>query len=113
MHMVYNKLVRDQIPEIIERSGRQYRMHVMEMPEYLSALDRKLSEELQEYLDSHAPEELADLMEVIYACALAQGVTADELEAIRMKKKQARGAFTRRLCLEEVWEQRGDNSGET
>ena len=70
----YNKLVRDCMPEIIESSGRTYVTEILSDEEYLKMLDAKLDEELAEYHADQNIEELADLMEVIRACAVAPGI---------------------------------------
>jgi predicted house-cleaning noncanonical NTP pyrophosphatase (MazG superfamily) len=64
--------------------------------------DAKLDEELAEYHESHSLEELADLMEVIYAVTQARGHTLEELETVRAKKAAARGAFQKKLLLRDV-----------
>ncbi len=102
---IYNKLVRDRIPEIIDKSGKQAKVEKLEDLEYKDHLDKKLGEELQEYLDSDSIEELADIIEVIYAIAKYKGVTIQELEAIRSQKAEARGGFDKRLLLKEVIEE--------
>lgn len=102
MKREYNKLVRDRIPEIIERSGKRAVWRTLAQEEYLSLLDRKLDEELLEYRDGHDPEELADLFEVLYAEALARGFDLSEIERIRKRKAEERGAFQNRVLLESV-----------
>ena len=42
---IHNKLVRDKIPEIIEKSGKTAVCHILDETEYLAELDRKLNEE--------------------------------------------------------------------
>ena len=61
--------------------------------EYLKMLDAKLDEELAEYHKDQNIEELADIMEVIYAAAVARGYSVDELEKVREKKAEERGGF--------------------
>ena len=100
--MKYNKLIRDRIPEIIAKNGQTARVRVLTDEEYLTKLDEKLGEELAEYLADGNIEELADLLEVIYAAALARGTTAEQLDEIRRKKAEERGAFAEKLLLEEV-----------
>ena len=73
--------------------------------DYLRALDSKLSEEMKEYTDSHDIEELADILEVVYAAAAARGVTRDTLEKIRAEKYRKNGGFSKKLFLKEVHEQ--------
>lgn len=96
---MYNKLVRDRIPEIIAAEGRRAEVRVLTEAEYLAALKQKLGEELAEYLKDDNLEELADLMEVVYALAVAKGSSPSELEALRAKKQQERGGFRERLFL--------------
>lgn len=100
----YNKLVRDRIPEIIVTSGKNCKTEILSDEEYLRMLDAKLDEELAEYHKDQNIEELADLLEVIYAAAKARGHTVDQLEQIRAKKASERGVFEKRILLKEVYE---------
>ena len=100
----YNKLVRDRIPEIIEKSGKKCKTEILTDEDYLKMIDTKLDEELAEYHRDQSIEELADLMEVIRAAAIARGYTLDELEAIRAKKEEERGGFKEKILLLEVTE---------
>lgn len=102
MRKVYHKLIRDRIPEIIEEQGHACVTRVMEPEEYLEMVDAKLDEELAEYHKDQSLEELADLMEVIYAAAEARGYTREQLEKVRSEKEAKRGAFRKRLLLLEV-----------
>lgn len=97
--MVYNKLVRDKIPEIIKNNGGDCSIRILDDAEYIEMIDKKLDEELLEYHSDQNIEELADLLEVIYAAACARGYTEGELEDIRLKKKEKRGGFSRRILL--------------
>lgn len=98
----YRKLVRDRIPEIIRQSGSSCRTQTLSDADYLTMLDAKLTEELLEYQQSHDLEEMADLLEVIHAVVAARGHTMAEVEAIRIRKREARGGFDRHLMLTEV-----------
>lgn len=100
----YDKLVRDRIPEIIESSGRRCVTEILSDGDYLRMLDAKLDEELAEYHADGNIEELADLMEVIRACAVARGYTVEELERVRTEKATARGGFEKKILLREVSE---------
>ena len=100
--MKYNKLVRDRISEIIEASGKRCVCSTLWDEEYLAKLDEKLNEELAEYQESKSMEELADLLEVIRAVALARGSSAEEVEAIRQDKAARRGGFEKKILLTEV-----------
>lgn len=98
----YNKLVRDLIPEIIRSSGAECKTEILSDAQYLQMIDAKLDEELAEYHKDKNIEELADLLEVIYAATIARGYTLDELECVRAKKAEKRGAFKNKILLIEV-----------
>jgi predicted house-cleaning noncanonical NTP pyrophosphatase (MazG superfamily) len=100
----YNKLVRDKIPEIIEKSGNKAVFEKAGQQEYISFLNGKLGEELKEYLESQNIEELADMVEIIYAILDYKQVSIEEFENIRLQKTSERGAFKERLLLKEVIE---------
>lgn len=101
----YNKLVRDRIPEIIEASGKTCVTEILSDEAYLEMLDKKLDEELAEYHKDQNIEELADLLEVIRACAVARGYSVEELEQIRADKAAKRGVFEKKILLKEVTEE--------
>ncbi len=101
----YHKLVRDRIPEIIEKDGKTCVCSELSQEDYITMLDQKLNEELAEYQESKSMEELADLLEVMSAVAAARGSSLDEVEQIRQKKKEKRGGFAKRILLETVIEQ--------
>jgi predicted house-cleaning noncanonical NTP pyrophosphatase (MazG superfamily) len=98
----YNKLVRDKIPQIIEGSGKTAVVETLDNEAYKRLLDVKLEEELQEYLASDNVEELADLVEVVYAILKYKDVDLDTFENIRLIKAAERGAFDKRILLKEV-----------
>lgn len=102
--VVYQKLVRDKIPEIIRGGGNECRTRILGDAEYLACLEQKLSEELQEYLQSGQLEELADLLEVMMALTKAKGSSWEALEEIRGKKEEKRGGFREKILLESVTE---------
>jgi len=102
MIKVYNKLVRDKIPETIESAGKRVECETLDEGEYLKALDAKLSEELGEYLAERDVAELADLLEVVYAVAVARGCSREQLERIRAEKAERRGVFEKRILLRQV-----------
>ena len=104
MTKTYNKLVRDNIPAIIEAKGAACETEILSDADYLRLLDAKLDEELTEYHQDQNIEELADLMEVIYACAKARGYTVAELESVRAEKAAKRGGFDRKILLKTVTE---------
>ena len=102
---IYNKLVRDKIPEIIVAdNGKTCVTRIMEDDEYLETLNTKMQEELKEYLESGDVEELADLEEVLRAILDIKGVSYEEFEKIRDAKVDERGAFKKKIFLESVSE---------
>lgn len=103
---VYNKLVRDLIPQVIEATGKEFRTRILDEEEYKKELIIKLKEESEEYFAAESSkeslEELADMLEVIRALAVVHGATWEELEALREKKAEAGGGFQERVYLIDV-----------
>ena len=97
---IYNKLVRDRIPEIITKQNNTAKFRILNNEEYLIELNKKLKEELDEYLDSNNIEELADIEEVLRAILDYKNVNLEEFEKIRNQKANKRGAFKNKIFLE-------------
>ena len=76
--MIYNKLVRDKIPSIIESQGKTPKVCILDDDAYALALERKLDEEVGEFHKEKNPEELADILEVVSALAENLGCTTEE-----------------------------------
>ena len=98
----YSKLVRDLIPEIIEKTGQRPIIRILDEEEYAVQLNAKLNEEVQEYLESGEVEELADIAEVIEAILAHKGVSVEELMRIKAEKKAGRGGFEKQILLIQV-----------
>ncbi|MGG0238111.1 nucleoside triphosphate pyrophosphohydrolase [Bacillus rhizoplanae] len=103
---VYNKLVRDRIPEIIESNGKTCTTRTLNEKEYIEEICKKTQEELAEYVEAETPEhkleELADLLELLNALAQYEGVTLEDVEKVRKEKAEKRGGFQERVFLIEV-----------
>lgn len=99
--MLYNKLVRDNIPEIIKSKSEAVSFHVAGEEEFIFKLKEKLLEEASEFNKSSSIEELADLMEVIDALVTFYNFTPEDLAKIKAVKKSQRGAFAKRIILDE------------
>lgn len=100
--IVYNKLIRDRIPEIIEQDGKQYAVETMSPGAYQEALLEKLVEEAQEAQkadESHLKTELADLLEVIDALLLQRGISRQAVRSEQRQRRRERGGFEKRLKL--------------
>lgn len=98
----FDKLVRDEIPRIIEENGETPVTHSAEGDEYSERLDEKLAEEVSEYLESGEIEELADVLEVLHAIREERGVSRESLREKRRRKAEERGGFDEGIVLERV-----------
>lgn len=107
MERVYNKLVRDNIPSIIESNGETPITRILSDEEYKVELERKLNEEYHEVLNASGKdrlEELADMLEIIKYLAKVERSTLDEILAIAEEKSLKRGSFEEKIFLEKVLE---------
>jgi len=92
------KLVRDKIPMLIAQSGEMPLTRILEQEEYRSCLEAKLDEEVAEFHADQNAEELADILEVVYALADMTG-SREALLAAYQQKHDARGGFEKRIFL--------------
>lgn len=99
--MKYNKLVRDRIPEIIRKKGDVAITHIADEAEYWQKLKEKLLEEVQEFQKDSNVEELADVLEIIDAIIDFKKFDREEVQRIKSKKAEERGAFKERIILDE------------
>lgn len=108
MEKIYNKLVRDNIPEIIKNNGAKPFTRVLSKEEYWEYLLKKDTEELQEVIDADSlverKKELADKLEIIRAMAEFNGFNLQDIIEEADIKKQKNGGFKKRLLLEKVIE---------
>jgi len=99
---IYNKLVRDNIPEIIKNNGETVHISILNDDAYIAELKKKLLEEANEFIESEELMELADILEVVEASAKAKGSSLDEIMRLKKIKAAKNGAFERKLFLEAV-----------
>ena len=103
---IFNKLVRDKIPEIIAANGSKAEIKILNDCEYLKFLNDKLLEECTEVIQANDKkskiEELADVLEVIYSIADVFEIKIEEIEKIRINKKKERGGFNSKILLKNV-----------
>ena len=103
---IHNKLVRDRIPEVIEKAGKKFTTRILDNDEYIKELKNKSFEELDEYINTEknedAIEELADLLEIMHALAEYHGASIDKVEEVRKMKAEKRGGFKEKIFLIEV-----------
>lgn len=102
--MKYNKLVRDKIPKIIKSKGTIPITHIASDEEYQQKLKDKLQEEIDEFLKDSNEEELADILEVIYALCDLYDFDKNKLEQLRKDKAEKRGKFKDKIILDETKE---------
>ena len=96
---VYDKLVRDRIPEIIEASGNKCEIEVVSDEVALEYLYKKLNEEVSELLEDKNLDEIADCLEVLFAIRAKYGYSEDEVLGRRNEKKLERGGFLNNIVL--------------
>ena len=101
-YIVYNKLVRDRVPEIIECFDKKTQFHILDDKEYFSELVKKLQEEVVEFSENNETKELADVLEVIYAILEYKNISKNDLEKIRKELAEKRGGFEKKIFLENV-----------
>lgn len=88
------KLVRDKIPYIIRRSGREPDIRRVSGEELKAALKEKLVEEACELRDSNdIYGELADVLEVIDTLVERSGLDRQKLAEAQKKKRDLAGGF--------------------
>ena len=102
--MVYPKLVRDKIPELIKNEGKTLVMRHADDDEYWDCLQEKLVEEVDEFLQNSSLEEIADILEVIDAIKEYKNFNEQEVQRVKEEKAQHKGRFTQRIVIDDVAE---------
>ncbi|MDA3811521.1 MAG: nucleoside triphosphate pyrophosphohydrolase [Spirochaetaceae bacterium] len=100
--IVYDKLIRDKIPQIIESHGKTCEVSVLSDQEFKKYLYKKLQEEVNEFLADDSIEELADITEVIHGILKLKNTSPEDLEDIKLKKLKERGGFDKKFLLRKV-----------
>ena len=99
---IYNKLVRDRIPEIITADDKTCEIEIVSGIKKQELLEKKLLEEVNEYLEDKNLEELADIMEVLFGLANELGYSEEDLIKKRHEKLEKRGGFKEGIVLKVV-----------
>jgi len=102
--ILYDKLIRDKIPEIIENAGKEYEIYRADEQEYIEKLLLKVEEELAEFKEDPSIAEMADLFEVLDAVIDHYKFDKQEIKDYQEKKRKERGGFKRKLILDKVIE---------
>lgn len=102
MEKTYNKLVRDNIIKIINNSNHTPYFHIAKEDEYKTLLNKKLIEEVNEFIESPSMEEMADILEVIEAITKTYNFSKEEILHVKEKKAFEKGKFDKKIVLEKV-----------
>lgn len=107
MEKMYQKLVRDNIPEIIRQDGAEPKTRTLEQAEYLDKLLEKLEEEIIELQAAREnkqdmAKEIGDVYEVLEAIIQAFGLSKEEIIKLQEERRQKRGGFDKKIFLESV-----------
>ncbi|QQR50219.1 nucleoside triphosphate pyrophosphohydrolase [Candidatus Nomurabacteria bacterium] len=98
---VYNKLVRDGIPEYLDSKHVPYKIHIADELEYEAKLFEKLKEEVDEFNASKSIAELADMLEIINAITIYKEFSSFDIDQVKQKKFEERGGFSKKIILEQ------------
>lgn len=104
MRKEYNKLIRDNIPIIMQAQDKKFKLHEADEEEYQQKLQEKLLEEVTEFLENPCLEELADIQEVLNALLYNMQFDDQRLLQEMLTKSVTNGAFNKKLILEWVEE---------
>lgn len=99
---VHNKLVRDNVVDIIKNDGKNVCYKILNDKEYINCLNLKLLEEVNEYLEDNDTNELADILEVIYSILDYNNISIEKINEIRENKNIKNGSFKKKIFLESV-----------
>jgi len=105
MKKIYQKLVRDRIPEVIENAGKEYAVRQVRSDELLNYALKKLQEEVQEFVEDPCAAEAADIMEIFYFICARLGLSENYILAERTSKRIDRGSFDMGFVLDWVEEE--------
>ena len=95
-------MVRDRILEVIEKTGKKSEFHIANEKEYKDLLIKKLSEEVEEFIENPCAEEIADILEVVDSLINILGYSKEEVLKIKEEKKDSRSEYEKAIILEKV-----------
>ena len=101
--IIYNKLIRDRIPEIIKKDGWIPKTRLLNNREFLKELKKKILEEARELNKGQKEKdlinELVDIQEIIDAILIEKKIKFKEFRKIQSQKRKKRGGFEKKLFL--------------
>jgi len=103
MMKIFRKLIRDNMPVIMEAQGKHLKTRILNDEEFLPALENKLLEETQELRTDPAeskPAKIAYIYEILDYIVRATGSTPEQIETIRKEDFVKKGGFDKKLFLE-------------
>lgn len=104
--IIYNKLVRDEIPTIIKAAGKKCEITFLDNKTYSLELKKKLIEESKELSNaitkSEVIEELADVYEVLESILIDQKIDINDIKEKRILKNIKKGAYENKVFLKSV-----------
>ena len=99
---VHNKIVRNNIPMLLEQNGKHVKMHTLSDSEYSDAVLNKLSEKVDEYSSTNNIECLADMLELIETLLDHKNIPFEVIRELQLGKREARGGYDKKLFIEEI-----------
>ena len=105
MKKIYQKLVRDRIPEVITEAGKEFSVCQVKGDRLKDYAMKKLQEEVQEFVEDPSAEEAADIMEIFHFICHRMGIKDSEIMAQSTSKRILRGGFEMGYVLEWVREE--------
>jgi len=103
MIKIYNKLIRDKIPEIIKAAGEKPYLRRLEKKEYIKEIKKKVLEEAKELIEAKNKkgilDEIVDIQELIDVLVSKVGLTKLQVKKQQREKNKKRGGFKKRLFL--------------
>lgn len=102
MELNMAKLVRDNIPAIIEQQGKRAIIRQASNSEFLHLLFIKLQEEIVEFAHNPNVEELADITEAVLTLGELWGISESSIQKARLQKREINGGFHNKTILIDV-----------
>lgn len=106
MEQIFNKLVRNNIPDKMRDDGEQAIVRVLSMEEYKIELYKRLEEGTNEVINAENNEvlieELSDLYEVLNSIMLINKLNFNEVENARKQKLDEYGGYEKRIYLKKT-----------
>jgi len=94
---IMKKLVRNNIPIILEKFGVDHKAKKLSHDAFKKALYAKLDEEWEEFWATPNEEELADCLQVLQDTARAYDIDWEKVKVARTAKAEAKGDFSKAI----------------